>query len=367
MFTIDDIRKLLDNAPKKVLSLILKVDPADQANQSDTPAWKIYAKNAFRDIELTVTEKQLPQWQEIRQRAEDFLETYSVKGKTLALFAAKDGFFETYDMPMALENDSAYSQPLLLPLLWAIDEHEPALVVLVDNEKADFLKVYLNSADTNTRMRIDFDQFEFGDDVYTFKSGGAAAGTGFIHSSQKDDYVAVVQSHLEQFHRDVVAEIEKRLDGVKVKRLILGGNEEAAKQVQNLLPEKQSAMCMGVLPIPFIKNEKQIVEAISELSLTDERSQELDLVNSVIDLAKSGGRGALGKKEVEQAITFQQIELLILPYPPKNPELAMRWIKDVFNMSGSVEFVDGSAAERLEEEGGVAARLYYRIAEQTTQ
>ena len=46
--------------------------------------------------------------------------------------------------------------------------------------------------------------------------------------------------------------------------------------------------------------------------------------------------------------------------------LALRWIKDVFNMSGSVEFVDGSAAERLEEEGGVAARLYYRITEQTT-
>jgi hypothetical protein len=365
MFNLDDIRKLLDNAPKKVLSLILKVDPADQANQSDSPAWKIYAKNALRDIEATLKENQLPQWHELRQKAEEFLETYQVKAKTLALYIAKDDFFETYEMPIAIENQSAYGPPLLLPLLWAIDEYEPALVVLVDNEKADFLKVYLNNADTNTRMRIDFDQFEFDDNVYTFRPSGASEGTGFTHSSQKDDYAAVVQTHLEQFHRDVVAEIEKRLDGIKLKRLILGGNEEAAKQVQNLLGEKQAAMSMGFLPIPFIKNEKEIVEAISQLSLTDERTQELDLVNNIIDLAKSGGRGALGKKDVEQAITFRQIELLVLPYPPKNEDLALRWIREVFNMSGTVEFVDGAAAERLQEEGGVAARLYYRITEQS--
>jgi hypothetical protein len=363
MFNLDDIRKLLDNAPKKVLSLILKVDPADQANQSDSPAWRIYAKNALRDIEANLKENQLEDWQGLRQRVEGFLETYAVKGKTLALYIAKDDFFESYDLPMAIENQSAYGAPLLLPLLWAIDEYEPALVVLVDSEKADFLKVFLNNADANSRMTLNFD-FDFSDSYYAFRPGGAREGTGFTHSSQKDDAAAVLQTHLEQFYRDVVAEIETRLDGIKIKRLILGGNEEAAKQVQNLLSEKQAAMSMGFVPIPFITNEKGIVEAISQVSLTDERNQELDLVNSIIDLAKSGGRGALGKKEVEQAITFRQIELLVLPYPPRNEDQALKWIREVFNMAGSVEFVDGEAAERLEEEGGVAARLYYRITEQ---
>jgi hypothetical protein len=364
MFNFDDIREILDNAPKKVLSLLLKVDPADQANQSDTPAWKIYAKNSLRELEASVTEKQLPDWKELRQQAEDYLENYQVQGKTLVMYIGKNDFFKVFHLPMALENQSSYGAALILPLLWALDEYEEAMVVLIDKEKAEFLKVYMNDANINERMRIHLEQFEQGDNVYTFKPSGARSGTGFTHSNQKDDFAALVEEQTQQFYREVLAEMEKRLKNGKIKRLILGGNHESAKALESLLSDKLSAIYMGVLPIPFISSEKQIAEAIEQHASMSERSDELDLVNSVIDLAKSGGRGALGKAEIEQAIKFRQIELLILPYPPRNEDLALRWIREVFNMSGSVEFVDGPAAERLEEEGGVAARLYYQIAEQ---
>lgn len=364
MFNFDEIRTLLDTAPKKVLSLILRVDPSDQANQADMPAWKIYTKNSLRDIESIVTEKQLPEWQEIRQRAEAYLDSYELQGKTLAIFVGKGDFFEAFHLPMALENQANYGAPLILPLLWALDEYEAAMLVLIDKEKAEFLKVYMNSADSTERMRINFEQFEFDDNVYTFRPSGAGAGTAFTHSSQKDDYAAMIDEQTQQFYREVLAEMETRLKSGKIKRLILGGNHESARALESLLSDKLSAIYMGVLPIPFISNEKEIAAAIEQLASMSERSDELDLVNSVIDLAKSGGRGALGKADIEQAIKFRQIELLILPYPPRNEDLAMRWIREVFNMSGTVEFVDGPAAERLEEEGGVAARLYYRIAEQ---
>src|SRR5688572_20713379 len=140
MFNFDEIRELLDSAPKKVLSLILRVDPSDQANQADTPAWKIYAKNSLREIEGSVTEKQLPEWQEIRQRAEAYIETYQLQGKTLAMFMGKGDFFEVFHLPMALDNQHNYGAPLILPLLWAVDEFEAAMVVLIDKEKAEFLK-----------------------------------------------------------------------------------------------------------------------------------------------------------------------------------------------------------------------------------
>jgi len=87
----------------------------------------------------------------------------------------------------------------------------------------------------------------------------------------------------------------------------------------------------------------------------------MDLVQQVIDFAKAGGRGALGRKDVDMALTMQRVETLILPWPTDDEKKATEYSARAFESGGRVELVHGAAADRLRQEGGIAARLYYTL------
>ena len=82
-------------------------------------------------------------------------------------------------------------------------------------------------------------------------------------------------------------------------------------------------------------------------------------MNQVIDFAKSRGRGALGEEAVKMALDMQRVELLILSWPTNNPDLSDDLAFRALQLNSEIELVHGEAAERLNAEGGVAARLYY--------
>jgi peptide subunit release factor 1 (eRF1) len=91
-----------------------------------------------------------------------------------------------------------------------------------------------------------------------------------------------------------------------------------------------------------------------------ERENEVAVVTDIINRAKSGGRGALGLEDVENALDMQLVSLLILPYPIE-ARIADELIMKAVNSSSDIEFVKGEAAEILNEAGGIAAKLYFVI------
>jgi hypothetical protein len=141
--------------------------------------------------------------------------------------------------------------------------------------------------------------------------------------------------------------------------MVLGGNEQAAHTVRDLLPEQLRQLVVDVLPIPMRFNTKEIMERVQPRALEYERENEMALVDQVINLAKSGGRGALGREAVMQALEQQRVELLLAPWPLDDAlnDLPAR----VFASGGGIELVHGEAAERLKAEGGLGARLYYAL------
>ena len=58
---------------------------------------------------------------------------------------------------------------------------------------------------------------------------------------------------------------------------------------------------------------------------------------------------------------MQRVELLVMPYPMDDADLAAELPLHTFASGGSVELVHGEAADRLNQEGGLAARLYYAL------
>lgn len=357
MLTQTAIRSLLDEAPNPLLSIYLRVDPAYRANQNEPPAWFIYLKNALREIETNF--EQVPDsWQDTKQAVLNYFRDYVARSKSLAMFVSSD-FMQIFDIPVTLDNRVSYGAPMLMPLLWATDEYERYLVVLVDQEQARFLSAYLGQVTGNEHMTLDFDDYDFGDSRYIQSQGGAVGSQG----SGQDDFADMRDEHIRRFHNDVAARIRKVMGKLQANRIILGGNEQAAKQVYGLLHESQKKQVVSMVTLPVDSNNARIGQLIQEIAENYEREQESQLVDSVISLAKSGGRGTLGYHYIKRAFAMQQVELLLLPFPMENEDEATELSLLALRSGATIELVHGEAADKLLKESGIAARLYYPLQE----
>lgn len=91
-----------------------------------------------------------------------------------------------------------------------------------------------------------------------------------------------------------------------------------------------------------------------------------ELVDGVIDQARAGGKGVLGRDETVAALREMRVDTLLLSRAllRDDPELADRCVGTALAQDAEVEEVSGPGAERLDEEGGgMGARLRYRIDE----
>ena len=64
-------------------------------------------------------------------RLEEYLAGYQPSSKGLVLFVSPD-FMRAVELPLQFENQAFFGKPAVAQLLWELDEHEPYLIVLID-------------------------------------------------------------------------------------------------------------------------------------------------------------------------------------------------------------------------------------------
>jgi hypothetical protein len=361
MIHLDDIKQMLAEADEQTLTLYLNVDNAREENQSQQPAWRIWLKDVLRQQGNQHREGGSKEtWNQIYQRVKDFFEDYRPSTTTLALFTGPD-FQRAVELPLAFENQMYYGKPAITPLLWALDEHEAYLIALVDQEKARLFIAQLGAVGFEESLETDLDDYDQQEHTTLRGLGPGITNAAVYGGTGKDDFKDMIGEQINHFFRDTVEHMQKLVDKHGIRRIILGGGEESAHAVENFMPETLRQQVVGIVPIPMRATTQQIGELAGERALAYERAKELDLVNQVIDFAKSGGRGALGAKAVLEALDMQRVELLIMPWPMDDQKLAAELPLRAFASGGSVELVHDQAAERLKQEGGLAARLYYAL------
>lgn len=356
MLNIQHVRDTLKDIDEAVVTLYLHVDPAHQPNQNTPPAWQIYVKDALRKIEAAMDSADANGLETIKQRIDTFLASYTPSGKTLMLMVGEETQ-HVHELPIALENRYAFGQPLMTPLVWAIDEYERYLVVLVDQEQAKFFSAYLGHANTTDELSIDFDEYDFRERNY-INAGGAQQG------SSKDQFEDMRDAHIKRFHKTAAERTREFVDEIDADRIILGGSGKAAHALRDLLHPSLQKRVVDILPIPLDAAEHVVASEIQQAALNYERSHELDLVNEIVNLAKSGGRATLGIEAVRERLVQQQVELLILPWPMDDKDLASELTTQALENGVEVELIHGSAAMQLRRDAEVAARLYYAIPEE---
>jgi hypothetical protein len=358
MLTLTDVRGLIDQGTdQEVLSLYLQVDNALQENQASNPAWRIWLKKHLRALDTG----NHPGWPAIQERAEAFFADYIPSGKGLAAFFGPD-WEQVYALPVPLENQAAFGKPMVGPLLWALDEYKPYLVVQVDQEEAHFYISYLGQTEFRDSMEIDLEEYDFGQKTGMPSTAARAGGHHGVQVNQRDRFEDMIQEHRMRFFREVADNARQLIEHDRIPRLILGGDEQTAHIVRKELPETLHKHLVAVTSIPRHFSPHEIFAQVQPLALEYERQQEIELVDSVIDSARAGGRAMLGPEAIEAALERGQVSALILAWPLADYELAERLAYKTLQLNGEILMVHGEPAARLSEEaGGVAARLYYSL------
>lgn len=341
-----------------VLTLVLRVDAGYQPNQNTPPAWRIYLKDALSEIERTLLPTQAAAWRAIHNRLDAIMQRYEPSGKTLVLFINADSE-QRYDLPIALDHQHQFGPPMLVPLLWAVDEHERYLITLVDREEARFISTFLGQAAEVDELTLDIDEYDFREKNYVNNqgSGGRAGGDG----SSRDHYDDMIAAHEHRFYKQVAGQIADHLRQLGAHRIIMGGNTQSAHAVQAALPETLQGQVVDIVQMPMQTPAHEVSHHIQEAAVAYERAQEEALVEAVINLARADGRGALGREAVAQALTMRQVEVLVIARTQDEREQNEFLSLKTLEQGGTVEIVHGTAAELLRQHGGVAARLRYTL------
>ena len=353
MITIADLRQIFGHTVESVLSLYLVVDPALRDNQSATPAWRSWLKTALRNIENDLEESQQATWLEIRARLEGFLDSFSPQSKTLVLYCGPD-LMQPYELPISLENYASFGTPSLTLLLSALNEQNPYLITWVDQKSARFWIVAFDGIQFQGDMIRDLSQQDW---RKVTAMSASSAGRHVKAGSHRDRYTDRLTEQIERFYGNVAERVAKLSDEHLASFVVLAGNQESAHAVANLIC---GHTVIGPVSIPHYLRSSEVLKRVSSIISKYREDQELALVEEIVQLAKSGGRGALGN-EVLSALEQGCVELLVVPCSQDNQKLVDLLTIHALIAGMEIKPVSDGAAARLMAEGGVAARLYHPI------
>ena len=363
MLTLNDVKQIVSSYDSPLFSLYLHTDPSRQENQATTPAWHIEFKNMLQNTEESISEADMPDWEAIKSRVKQFMRDYKPEGKTLAVFTTSDDLM-WYELPISLDSRSGYGEALVSPLIWALDEYERYLVAVVDQERAKFMTAYLGRANTMSELTIDIDDYDFAE--RTQMPASDSDNTMLRQGNNRENFEDMISEFRHRFYKDIASEITMLIEKTQADRLIIGGAERSAHAVNDLLHSSIQDKVTGILPIPMQSSDADVASQILTHAQNVERNYEVDLVNQVIDRAKSSGRGVLGKDDVKQALQMGQVETIVLPFPPQDEEFATEVTLQALQNNCQVELVHGRSASTLQDEGGVGAILYYTLETEAT-
>lgn len=344
---MDQVGALVSTPNEKVLSLYLPVDPTDEDNRRSPgkEAWRIFLKNALRETEASLDgdKEAKALWAGTVARLESFLSNYRISTATLALFVAPEGTRHV-ELPVRLEPRAGYGRPLIQQLLWAMDEYQHYLAVLIGADRMRAVSSYLGFVGEVATLKLD-------------TRWGMEDPDRWLRNFKVESRS---EEHQRNYQKSVADQVNRMMiENPDVERLILGGSEREAHGVRNYLHPHVAGQVVAILPIPVDSTDSEVVGRIEDVAIAYERDGEREIVERVVGAARAGGPGVTGLDEVWTALEEHRVRLLVVASPVEDEELGERLMRRAFDSSATVEFVHGEAAELLREYGSIAAALYY--------
>ena len=347
MIDSDEIRALLSDDREHVLSLYLPVDPTEPENRRSpgSEAWRIWMKNALKDTQTSLDGDRdaHARFSAAVARLDKFLSGYQPAGATAVLFVSPEDT-RYLELPIPLEPRVGFGRPLVKQLLWAIDEYQHYLAVLIGADRMRAVSGYLGFVGEVATLELD-SSWGMDDPERLLRQ--------FKIESRREE-------HQRAYHKSVAEHVNRWFfESPDVERLILGGNEREAHGVRNQLHPYVAERVVAILPIPVDSTDAEVVSRIKDVAIAYERDEERDIVERIVGEARAGGRAVTGLDEVATALREHRVRTLVISSRFDGTDDMEGMLRDAFASSATIEFVHGGAAELLGDYGSIAAALYY--------
>lgn len=362
-----------------LLSLYIDVNPA---NSDNTPkAFVLRAAEAMRRIDLDkgfidqITTK----------LSQEFVRA---RGRSLVIFAAQDPeqLFNAYYLQTRLPflglSDGAlanWGPPFIAPLLFALDQKERYAVIYVSTDHVRVFEVFLGQIEelSDYIRPVDTDSWQ----PYTNARRSPAIGVGVAArgGAAVDAFRDRLEEATARMYRTLLPDVEKALEAEEVDRVILVGLSGAVAAFQDAMSAGLLHKVVGSVPPPANPDgpPHQWLPLVTDLMAEAEAAHETALLDRVRET------GVWGLQETLSLLQERRLHTLVVPFEAE--QRVYRWhdgrlsttpdgagalapgetveetsllevLPDLIEQSGTaLEFVDGEAEQRLNEEfGGMA-------------
>jgi len=342
---------------ERVLSLYLNAEEHDPAKRR---AWRRALDQAIDDAKTRIDpgeagafDAALAHLKLELKRHDDFL-----PGSGWAGFATPSGLIHAETLPVVMPDLARWEDGIrVAPYVRALERARPVITVLADGRQVRLFRQVDGQFVELPEIRADT---FFGDLTDVNMSKRATTRTGVRGVTDTD-----TAQRIEEVGRDRM--LKALLDQLgdlanRNGRVVIGGTTEITGQLLNRLPRALQGRTIQEPTISFHDSLAELKRATGvAASRITERNQE-HLLDEVLDLARSGGRGCLGPEETSESLREGRVDLLLLSrrFYGEHPEFSDFYVGSAFEQGAEVEELAGEAGGRLDREaGGVGARLRF--------
>jgi hypothetical protein len=362
-----------------VLSLHLRTDPRDEANNAATPGWLVGMRNGLRAIARRLDESGPREHRlalrDLRRRLEMAVLDLgpAERGRGLSWFVTPDGVLDrrlTLHLPPRGHIVMWDPRPFVAPLVDVTDRGRPAGLVLVSGEAVRLLHWEAGRVD------------EPGRSLYHLELGeGWRHPVGYAvryPRRRSETYDARVAVWREKFLHDAAIATAARLAELGWDRLVLAGEPTPSSQFAARLPLDLRDRLVARVEANLLWEDKPAIAERFEAPLEEAwRRETLHVAEKAIAAARAGGPGAVGWVEVLDALLQDRVRYLVFaadvaPDPASLPPaitdalgrpsaalLVERAIEQAIASGADVAAVPGTDSGQLSAVGGVAAALRF--------
>jgi hypothetical protein len=144
--------------------------------------------------------------------------------------------------------------------------------------------------------------------------------------------------------------------------VLVGGIPTVAADLRGRLSKRVQDRA-SVVPIDVHLSEAGLADVAREHASRLRSANDLARIEQVVSASAAGGTGAVGTEDIDRALQNGQVHELYLTssYVADHGSEAADVIRKAFDEGATIEHVSGSAAERLDAIGGIAARLRFTL------
>jgi hypothetical protein len=291
----EDLRAIgerVSGYPVPALSVYLNVNPASAENRRK--AYVIRLKDALRENEVPG---------DLMERVLSYVESERPRMRTLVLFAAPEGRFETYWLQAELPEEVRWGEPYVAPLELALDEYEPTGIALFDAKRFRFFVTALGQVGEELKDANVFDTAGWREITISPSTARPRGGTA------RDLFEQRLEEWTRRFYREVAGELRQTVERFGIRRLILAGPEKRTAELRSVLPREIEALVAASAHLPADASEGEVLRRVSELQERLERRHEREL------LGRAAEEGIAGLDATLSALQEGRIYLLLAPWP----------------------------------------------------